>query len=391
MNKRLYIGILLSISTLFFGCGVTKPTPKVQKLLQKNSVNIREVCKKYPLKLKYESSGKEFSCDAKKITQDMVLSTKKDLEWKNNFSWDRKEWKASGLSPSNAIMWKNAAFSALEAQDYISNGFDIKSAEKWKNTYVLPSKIKAWEKAGFKPSEARQWKTSNIELSEAKTWRKAGFKPSEAKQWKDANIQFSNAKALRAIGLTSSESKKWIDNNFQVSEIKQWNKAEIKLSEAKKWKEIGFNNTRAKKWHAINVKPFEVKEWFKCGATTIKKVKKITAKGYKTPYEYCEYKNKLKRIKNTKPMKANRDYRCIGNFGTSFTISLSEYSLNISGGSLIAGWINKTLHRAGSFKKYTLFKTYDASVKVLTKYGIDRNSDTNLIYNYMDIHCREEK
>ena len=465
LDKKLLFTIITTISILFVGCGTSKPTPKVEKSLQQNGVGMKSVCMKYPKKLKYESNGKDFSCDAAKITQDMVLWTKINdlslekmfqnpsevMKWKNagfNNSdilvlkqtgvtiSEAKRWKDAGIAISSIKTWKDAGFNISDAKKWesanikpiminiwITAGFNSLDAKEWNSMYFSATLAKEYRDAGFTPYEAKKWKDAGFNVLEANKWKSIGFtsyeakewsdfKPydakkwkdddfnvSQASEWKDAGFTVETAKKWKKINLTPIKAKNWQSTNFEFSEIKLWTDMDINAEDAKKLKKFGLNSHEVKKWNKIDIKPSNIKEWYKCGVKSSKKAKKLLDKGYKSATAYCKYKNKLKRIKNTKPMKAGRDYECSGEFAGSL-IALGKRSMDVREiNPLISmfGFNNVTLYRVGSFKNHTLFKGFDRTnhskrfARVLTKSGIKKNSDINLIYDNIPMHCAEVK
>ena len=329
-----------------------------------------------------------------------------------------KSWQRNGFNGSSAKEWQNIGIGANHARKWIDNGFNVNDAKKWKQANIRLENIKDWVDKGFNSIEAKEWKDiyfsplkakkykeagftvyqakrwNNFSFDDAKKWKDAGFGVSEARDWKNMNFTIKTARKWKKLGTTASEAKKWKDASFELSEAQGWIDVGVKIDDVKKLKKAGLDIHTVSQWKKAGIEPSEIEEWYKCGVKSYKKAKYLLDKGYKSAISYCEYKARLKRIKNTKPMRKGENYVCIGGLGGlagKFSVSIGRYSIDINGGSIFA-WEEATLYKSGSFKNYTLFKGFNSegnkrSVRVLTKYGIKKQSDINFIYDYIAMHC----
>ena len=354
---------------------------------------------------------------------DQDLSVNEAIKWqKNGFTYDEvplwikyrftmteaKKWKSEKIRPKYANKWKQYGFNAKEAKKWhLSNispanakdwkklGYSVIEAGECKHVYITPELAIQWKKQlGYSCLDAKEWSYVDIKPKFAKEWIKFSFGGLEAKRWSKNDFAPKEAKIWSKNNFDPQVAREWKEHKISIEEAKQWNNMKIDFKMANNFKKLGFNVKEIRRWSNENIELSEIQPWSQCGIKDPKKASQLIKKGYETAVKYCEYKNHLKRIRNTKPMKIGKGYICIGGLGGlagKFSVSIGRYSIDINGGSIFA-WEEATLYKSGSFKNYTLFKGFNSegnkrSVRVLTKYGIKKQTDINFIYDHIAMHC----
>ena len=309
MKNLIISSIWIIVSIVFFGCGGSKPTPKIQQTLQMNQVKVEDVCRKYSKQLKYKKDGNQFVCDAAQITPDMILWTKlndisyekvfndpkKALKWKNEKydSDTAKEWIAAGFDTNSAKPWRDAKINAFNVQKWKKAGFKSSEAKVWNLNSFGASNAKNWKDIGFTAKDARAWMSNNFTPTVAKQWREAGFNPIEAKSWKLIKFNTTNAKNWKNAEFTAKEAEAWMSNHFTPSVAKQWKEAGFNPSEANLWKQTKFNALNAKKWKNNKFSYNQAKAYKRKGVSLKNAIKERKARTYANITMDSTYTGKL--------------------------------------------------------------------------------------------------